>query len=1033
MKRKTVLAVLLCLAMLLGALPAVTFAAASPTLTDDYAPRKCVIGDTITGTNVNRKEDTLIKYAYGFDFKKAEPQMYAGNAAYKAMYDASGANYTCTNQWGAEVAVNEFGFVTDKHERGNMAIPKNGYVLSGHGDKADRLMANIELGDYISLTDNAYRVYRTTDDSKFTDESKPLEISRSYIFEIVEGGKEVTKASIWSSTILCKATGYGADGKANHRGYVVDFGGKEINPIPKGYFALVVGSSPLDGDKGGIPHINGAQVFKEYAAPGAMVNIGANSVQLLYDAAAGKRAALLVAGETNADVTVTIEDSAAAMLNEAKTTFKPVDTARLESLYNNIAAVAQAVQSMSSIQEMEPYMATLYQNYREMQEVDTQICSVEMRAVWWRPMHDNGALYTEEELDSQLETNISKFKEYGYNMVFVEGFYNSVTIFPVDPQEATYEGLCYQHNPYLVPTSMGGRNPYLTEPYDMLQRTIELCRQYDMECHLWWEVLYVGYELFNNTTDKDPLDEYGIGKTIRQDIEANGESSRYYNWLNVAHDGSLVSGSASSGKEGYWLNPASQGAREFLLNTIDYICGHYAIDSFQIDYIRHPNDGIHEFGYDSETVAAFKSKYPAYRSVDLTSKTYWKNADWVQFRADYITAFIGQIRALLTEKHPAISLTCSPNPEITTALNDSLQDVSAWLENDYIDILFPMSYGYHVPGATTQGWVERNTDRYVCTGVSIGYNNAALEADWVRQIRQADAAGVATFGNVIESYVEHVWSQPAVTPTGKAAYAAIRYLEDTTALRVDKMYELGAVDSDAQAALHAVIDRAVMILRIEGIESDAAQEAINALQTAANDLPAEAKAALTSDVEQLVKIRRNARDNARRERDERLGLNPFVAVDGAQYMSTSHTLYITENTVLKGTLPQAITVVTADTVARLELTDLTLVGRDGTALEVLGEELQIGLYGENRITADAFPTAHVSYFGTGALYKDGVLQIRMGDVDDDSRITTADARTVLQSSLDIVTLTAAQKARTDINGDGLINTADARDILKMSL
>ncbi len=59
--------------------------------------------------------------------------------------------------------------------------------------------------------------------------------------------------------------------------------------------------------------------------------------------------------------------------------------------------------------------------------------------------------------------------------------------------------------------------------------------------------------------------------------------------------------------------------------------------------------------------------------------------------------------------------------------------------------------------------------------------------------------------------------------------------------------------------------------------------------------------------------------------------------------------------------------------------------------------------------------------------------LAMGDIDGDGNVTTADARTVLQSSLNIVTLTSSQKLRADINGDGLINTADARDILKMSL
>ena len=1004
--------------MMLSAFPAIPSVSAEPMLTSEYAPRKYVEGEAIAGVNKLREADELIRFQYGYDFRKAEPWIYSSNASYRQRYDATGANHTCTNEWGVEVAVNKFGFATDKAiRRGNMAIPEGGYVLSGHGTAADRLDEAVEIGDYIHIENGVYYVYRTTDDSKFTDATKMFEISKSNVHQIVDGGKEVTNDTLWTSTFLCKATGVGADGIANHRGYVVDFGGKEIDPVPAGYFAIVMVSSPINGDNNGIPHYNGARLFDDYAALGATVDIGKDAITFCHDTTSAKRAARLMSGTTDAAVTTVYDYAAATIRRDAETKFELVDTARLQALHENLVAVADAVQSMNTIEAMEPYMATLYQNYREMQALEIEQHPVEMRAAWWRPMHDDGTLYTEAQLDNLIESNVAKFKRYGHNMLFVEGFYNSVTIFPVDPTKATYEGLCYQHNPCLVPTSMGGRNPYLTEPYDMLQRTIDICRQYDIECHLWWEVFYVGFELFNNTTDVDPLTEYGIGKTIQTDIEQNGQNARYYNWLNVAHDGSLVAGSQANGRVTYWLNPAKQEVREFLIQTIDYICEQYDIASFQIDYTRHPNDGIHEFGYDSETVAAFKSAYPAYRYTDLTASSFWKNADWVQFRADDITEFVGQLHDFLEENHPAVHLTCSPNPDVNAALRDGMQDVEAWLENGYIDILFPMAYGYHIPGSTTKEWVERAADHYVCTGLSVGYKNAELEANWIRQIREADAAGVATFNNIIPSYADKIWSKPAVTHTGNAAKAAYVYLTEVVARRADKMRELGAIDEETHAALRALVEETAFTVRVNGIESAEAHAALQTLQTFADRLTNDPKAALTRDVAYLRKIRVNSRDTARQEKEA----GRADAVANATYVSGSDTLYVTQNTTLEGAFEQKVTVLTAPTVDRLTLKNWSMVGADAAAFEVAGASLRLRLIGVNTVTADTLSTVGVTYYGTGSLYHNGELVVQMGDLNGDGRLTPADVRQLMYAPL-----SDAQKVIADADGSGAINTSDAR-------
>ncbi len=60
-------------------------------------------------------------------------------------------------------------------------------------------------------------------------------------------------------------------------------------------------------------------------------------------------------------------------------------------------------------------------------------------------------------------------------------------------------------------------------------------------------------------------------------------------------------------------------------------------------------------------------------------------------------------------------------------------------------------------------------------------------------------------------------------------------------------------------------------------------------------------------------------------------------------------------------------------------------------------------------------------------------EVMIGDVDNDGTLTTADARTVLQFTLDIVALEGDALVAADYDGNGTIDTADARDILRETL
>ncbi len=1042
MKLKNLLAVLLSLALFAGMIPAMTFGvSAAPTLTNSYEARKYIVG-TIDAEADFRSEGHTVIYEYGFDAKTECPvdsNDKIGSTTKSDWYQTgiyTGANYTCTNQWGVEVAVNEFGFVTAKGTAGNMAIPENGFVISAvngntsipgpNVDAGDELKNNVEVGDYIRVSGSNYYVYKTTDDSKFTDASAAFSVKKTQVLKITEGGDGVTTGTNeWNNDVLVKATGTGADGVANHAGYVVRFGGNNIE-VPSGYFAVSLAGQTMHDTAA--KAYNGAQLFEEFAAPGAIVNIGSAEIYFRYDVAAAKRAARLMSGTTDSTVTTTYDYSAATIYNDAVDKYELVDTARLGELYSNMEAIADAVQSMTTIEAMEPYMATLYQNYNEMRMLEYEKRPVEMRAVWIRPLPNDRKERTVAELDQLLEDAILEHKALGYNQIFIEAFYNSCTTFPV-PSTAGYNGLYYSQNPYLVPTTMTcgssgqpGLNPNLSEPYDMLQRFIEICRENEVEPHIWWEVFYVGYTRTDPSVT-DALFEYSVAQQILNN------TTKYKNYLNTAHTGSLYYGAETDGAHQYFLNPGSTGARTFLMNTFEYILETYDAESFQLDYIRYPHTSAEKcFGYDSDTLAAFHAAYPN-NSTDLYTYNGFYDAEWVQFRANYVTSFIEDLRALIAEVNPGYYLSSSPGADPADSKKNLMQDVEYWLTNDLIDILYPMAYGQNVPGMVAPGLVANNADHFVCIGTSAGYDDDAYEQRWLKEVRDAGADGIAAFGT-IDSWVNYAWETPAITPTGNATKAASTWLNEVLVVRAAKMLELGDISQSVYSNITAEAEDAAFTIRVNGIESTAALTALNALQTVANTLPANAKTAMTGDINYILKIRSNSHDTARQAREEAQEEHTFETIDGATYISGSDTLYVTANgTKLSGAITQMVTVLTAEAVAKLELDNVAFTSGSGVAFEVLGDALQLELTGDNHITADTFATLDVTYCGTGALYSDGALQFQMGDVSDDGLLNSTDIRELLRVNVKYTTLSASQKAISDANGDGKINTIDTRIFL----
>ncbi len=1038
MRMKKIVALLLALAMMCGMLSGMSLtsvSAATLTLTENYkqAMNEWLLG--IDTWNTFRAENYIVCYQSGYDAKDSWYQTYY-----------TGANRTATNPHGVEFAVNKYGYVTVIEDGvGNMAIPEGGYVLSGNGTGADRIRnavssGALKVGVRVGLSEGSnsqYRVYAVTDDDKLLGENVTQSVSYSnlggsYANSIIHGSDTAkTGTNYWQNYLLCKQTG------TTDAGYPTGYSVKRINasqPVPAGYFAVVLpGQTANDA---GQPGYNAAMLLKDYGSAGSIVTCGVNELYFRYDVAAAVRAAHLLTGLTNDTVTEVYDFSANTILTDAKTKFELVDTDRMQALYDNMVAVTNAVNTSMTVSEIKPYMATIYQNYDEICALEYEVRTVEMRATWTRPLPNDRVERTVEELDALLTESIQTSKARGYNMIFVEAAYNSTVIFPV-PETVGYEGLSFNQNPYLVPTSMGGLNSKLTEPYDMLQRFIDICKENDVEPHIWWEVFYVGY----TRTDPSVTDsyfDYSVAKVIKEDT-----TGKYENWLNVGSNGDLYYGAQTDGALQYFLNPASTGARTFLMNTFKYIWNTYDVDSFQLDYIRYPHtNSAKSFGYDADTLAAFKASkyYDASVHTDAYLRSYsgFFDADWVQFRADYVTSFVKEIKDTMKEVAPDLYLTSSPGAEPEESKKNIMQDVTYWLQNDYIDIIFPMAYGENVPGLVSAGLVADNSTHFVCTGVSGSYLNNDMEARWMKEVRDAGTDGLATFVE-IPDYVDYVWSKPAVTPTGSATIAAKTYLSDTVTARADQMLKLNGVTDAQYADIKAAATALDETINLYGIDADETLTAINALQAVADELDTNAQAALTKDVNYIKKIRNNSRDIAKQNRelkDDTLTVNGVSITEKSadfSYVSATDTLYVkTDKAVLSGELNDNVTVVLADTVNNITF-DTLYIGSDTLAVDAANEALTVKLVHSSVVTAATLSDTTIKYIGFGELNNGADLVMRKADVDVDGKVNSSDVRSMMKHVVKAEVFTADQIAIGDVDGDGKVNTIDARKVLAHTL
>lgn len=163
-------------------------------------------------------------------------------------------------------------------------------------------------------------------------------------------------------------------------------------------------------------------------------------------------------------------------------------------------------------------------------------------------------------------------------------------------------------------------------------------------------------------------------------------------WLSLDREGSpgRISGkvqseaAAEAGTEqNFWLNPFHPEVQNFILQMVVEVVTDYDVDGIQLD--DHFGLPI-ALGYDPITVQQYQDAHQG-----QSPPTDPANPEWVRWRADQISLFMGKLAGAVKAVKPNCVISISPNPQ-DFAYSRYLQDWQTWVAQGWVDELVVQVY-----------------------------------------------------------------------------------------------------------------------------------------------------------------------------------------------------------------------------------------------------------------------------------------------------------------------------------------------------
>lgn len=220
-------------------------------------------------------------------------------------------------------------------------------------------------------------------------------------------------------------------------------------------------------------------------------------------------------------------------------------------------------------------------------------------------------------------------------------------------------------------------------------------------------------------------------------------------WLTYQRNGSAVW--MEGGEPRVWLNPFLPEVQTFITRLVMETVTNYDVDGIQFDdHFGLPNT----FGYDDYTIALYRQEHNGNAPPANP-----ENAEWVQWRAEKITAFTDRLVRTIKAQKPRVLFSLSPNP-YDFAYAHSLQDWKTWQQKGLLDELIIQVYVSNLK--TFESHLQRPEVRSaaqnipVSIGVLSGLRGKKVPFNRIQEqvmaIRKAGLSGVSFF------FYETLWN-----------------------------------------------------------------------------------------------------------------------------------------------------------------------------------------------------------------------------------------------------------------------------------
>ena len=236
-------------------------------------------------------------------------------------------------------------------------------------------------------------------------------------------------------------------------------------------------------------------------------------------------------------------------------------------------------------------------------------------------------------------------------------------------------------------------------------------------------------------------------------------AKRHPQWLTKKRDGTTIWWEGKTHQR-VWLNPLRPEVQKFTTDLILEIVSKYDVDGIQLDdHFGFPSD----FGYDEFTVKLYQQEHNGkYPPQDH------KDAKWIQWRADKITAYVEQLFQAIKLANPHAVVSLSPNP-YQFSLKHFLLDWQKWEQKGFVEELIVQVYRHEQASFIRElnKPAIKKAQKHIPVSIGILSGLKGLSVPVSRIQQQVDATRAHNLAGVSFFFYESLWNLATESPLNR--------------------------------------------------------------------------------------------------------------------------------------------------------------------------------------------------------------------------------------------------------------------------